>query len=621
MRSQKTLIIVLLTAFVFFLSSSLPAEENNAKFKGNFSFGYRTVGTEGTLSKYKEDFNLEDGFRLFNLNLQYIPGEKLQNLFDRLDLRVYNFGGDPFESFGLSIQKYGVYKFQYDRKKSTYFYEDLHQEGGHLYDMHTFDFQRISDSGFLKVFLSENIDVYLNYDRYTKEGESITTYDINRIEFEFDKPIKEESKSVAVGLDFHTRRYSVLAETKLLKYFNDNSLFLPGPADGGTGARYPSSLDYFVLNQPYDFKTNTYTVKFNANPFNSLLISGSAQFNNQEMNLYFSEGAEGIDFLGNCFGYGYEGDADFSRKFNLYDADLTYMLFNKLAIVGAIRYNDFEQSGDMTISGTTKDVSLSYDTLAVEGGLQYEISNNLAITGGYRYEERTLDGTETVEYETETTRNGFFGNVKANFFQGFKLTLDYQNGSYDNPYTLIGPTGFNRFRATAKYMSKGFSVSAIYLMNKTESEVFGDTTWESDKNQFNLRLGYRGDTFGVSAGYANIDVERKGSRTIWYPPAWSGGPGSFEWDILYEGTSNLIDGSLSVAVDKNFDVGVYLNYYKNTGFWDISRILFKGYVEYMFDNGIVAQLGYRTVKFEEKLSGYNDYKANILELSFGYRWK
>jgi hypothetical protein len=621
MRTKKIILPVILAAFLFAVAFPLQAQDNDAKIKGNFLFGYRMVGTDVAMSKYKEDFNLEDGFRLFNLNMQFTPGEKLQNLFNRFDLRIYNFGGDPFESFGLTIQKFGAYKFQYDRKKSTYFYEDMQTEAGHFYDLHTFDFERISDSGTLKVFLTKNFDFYLNFDKYTKEGESVTTYDINRIEFEFDKPIKEESNSLSVGFDFHGKRYSVLAEGKYLKYSNDNSLFLPEPTDGGAGASYPSYLNFFIINQPYDFKTDSYTVKVNANPFNSLLITGSAQFNNQELNLYFSEGAKGLDYLGNCFEYGYTGDAAFTRAFNLYDADLTWLLFDRLAIVGAFRATDFEQSGSMTIGGTTMDTDIAYDTTAVEGGLQYQFSNSFALTGGYRYEKRDLVGTETVEFMEDTTRNGFFGNLKANLFKGFSLTMDYQNGSYENPFSLIGPTGFNRFRTTAKFMSQGFSISAIYLMNKTESEVFGQTAWESDKNQINFRIGYHGDVIGISAGYSYIDVEHKGDRTIMYPPAWSGGPGSFEWDILYEGTSSLIDGSASFAMSDNLHAGAYLNLYNNKGFWEIKRTMFKGYIEYAFANGVVGQIGYRSVDFKEKLSGANDYKANIIEISFGYRWK
>jgi len=621
MRSKKIILPVLLAAFIFTLAFSLQAQDENKKFTGSFQFGYRMVDTEGALSKYKEDINLEDGARLFNFNLHYSPGEKLQNLFDSLDLRVYNLGGDPFETFGLTVQKYGVYTFQYDRKKSTYFYEDLYEGGGSLYDLHTFDFDRVSDSGSLKINLHKNADVYFNFDKYTKEGESVTTFDLNRIEFEFDKPIREESKSIAVGVDLHVKGYSLLAEGKWMEYSNDNSLFLPGFEDGGEGARYPSSLSYFVLNQPYDFKTDSYTFKVNANPFTNLLVSGSAQLNTQEMNHHFSEGAEGVDYLGRNFEYGYAGEGTFERKFNLIEGDLTYLLFNKLAIVGEVRYHDFEQTGTMTISGATKDADFSYDTLGIEGGLQYQFSSKFALTAGYRYEIRELENLETVEYETDTTRNGFFGNLKADLFKNFKLTLDYQHGTYENPYTLIGPTGFSRLRATAKYMSNGFSLSTSYLMNKAESEIFGDTVWESDRNQLNVRLGYMGKAFKISGGYALIDVTHKGDRLIAFAPAWSGGPGSFTWDILYEGNSNLLDLSANLTLMEGLSAGAYFNSYKNTGFWEIQRTMLKGYVEYMFDSGIVAQLAYRYVNFEEADSGLNDYKANILELSFGYRWK
>ena len=621
MRSKKIILPVILTAFIFSLAFSLQAQDDSKKFTGNFSIGYRSVDTEGALSKYKEDINLTDGVRLFNFNLHYSPGETLQNLFDSLDLRMYNLGGDPFETFSLSVQKYGTYTFQYDRKKSTYFYEDMFEAGGSLYDLHSFDFDRISDSGSLKVTLHKNANVYFNFDKYTKEGESITTFDLNRIEFEFDKPIREESKSIAVGVDLHVKGYSILAEGKWMEYSNDNSLFLPGFEDGGAGARYPSSLSMFVLNQPYDFKTDTYTVKVNANPITNLLVSGSAQFNTQDMNLRFSEGADGVDYLGRNFEYGYTGNATFERKFNLIEGDLSYILFSKLAVVGAVRYHDFEQTGSMTIEDASKDADFSYDTLGIEGGLQYQFSSKFALTAGYRYEIRELENLETVEYETDTSRNGFFGNLKADLFKGFKLTMDYQYGTYENPYTLIGPTGFTRFRATAKYMKNGFNLSTSYLMNKAESEVFGDTAWESNKNQLNLRLGYSAKAFRISGGYAYIDVEHKGDRLIAYAPAWSGGPGTFTWDILYEGKSSLLDLSASLSLMDGLSAGAYFNSYKNTGFWEIQRTMLKGYVEYMFESGIVAQLAYRYVNFEEADSGHNDYKANILEISFGYRWK
>jgi opacity protein-like surface antigen len=476
------------------------------------------------------------------------------------------------------------------------------------------------DSGLLKVRLGRNVDLYLNFDRYTKKGNSVTTFDINRIEFEFDKPIMEDLNEVAVGINIHLKRYSFLFEEKFQDYENTNSLFLPGYADGGANAGYPSALKYFNLNQPSDFTSNIHTFKLNARPFDSLMIAGSAKFINLDMNLYYSEEADGINYLNRPFSYSYSGEGNFDRKFQLYDFDVSYLLFNKLSIIGAFRYHDFEQEGSLTVDGEEESAVLNFDTLGVEGGLQYQFSPKYALTVGYRYEARDLEGTETVTYEEETKRNGFFGNLRADISQAFRVTADYQHGSYDDPYTLISPTSFDRFKLTAKFRKKQFNVSGSYLYNKSKSEIYDDL-WESTKNQLNIRVGYHTDKLNIRGGYSLIDVEHKGDRTVTYPPSWSGPAGTFLWEIFYEGKSHLLDASFSLSMDKNWKVGGYGNSYTNKGFWEISRTMLKGYLEYVFETGLVAQLGYRYVDFEEKDSGYNDYKANIFEISFGYRWK
>jgi hypothetical protein len=48
--------------------------------------------------------------------------------------------------------------------------------------------------------------------------------------------------------------------------------------------------------------------------------------------------------------------------------------------------------------------------------------------------------------------------------------------------------------------------------------------------------------------------------------------------------------------------------------------MLKGYVEYTLTNGLIASVGYKSIDYEGN-SGADTYKANIIELSFGYRWK
>lgn len=620
MRRSKISLTVISLVFVFSLAFSLQAQDDAGKFSGKFMLGYRFVDTDGSINKYKEDINLEDGARLFNFSLSYTPGESLKKMFDRIDLNIQNFGGDPFETLGFSVQKYGKYKFQYDRKKSTYFYGDLYESGGSLYDLHTFNFDRRMDSALFKVWLGKYGSVFLNYDKFTKTGDSVTTFDINRIEFEFDKPIEEESRVVSFGIDLHVNRFSVMFEEKIQDYENTNSLFIPGYTDGGAGARYPSSLSVFFINQPYTLESNTHTFKFTARPFDSLLVSGSAQLGNQDTEIGYEESAEGVSYLNRYFKYDLTGSGSFERKTQLYDLDISYLMFNKLALTGAVRYNNFEQDGTFTIENDEV-AAIHYDSLGFEGGLQYQFSSKFGLTVGYRNEERELRHIETVDYEDTTTRKGFFGNLKFDPSQTFKLTLDYQRGDYENPFSLISPTDFDRFKAAVKIRVDKFNASGSFFLNKSKSD-YGEK-WESTKNQFNLRIGYHGEKVGLFAGYSYIKVEHDADRTVAYPPGWSGAAGTFDWDIFYEGKSNLLDASVSFRLTENLTLGSYFNSYTNKGFWEISRTMFKGYLEYTFDCGITAQAGYRYVDFNEKNTGadFNDYSASIFEISLGHRWK
>lgn len=620
MKINKLLLFTLLCVFLCSLTTvSLRAgdeKKENDGFSGSFMIGYRSVDIDGMETKYMEDINLDTGPRLFHLKLHYVPEGNIKKFFDRFDLSVSNFGGDPFETFSIDVVKYGKYKFQYDRRKSTYFYNDNFTGG----DYHTFDFDRINDSAMLKVWMGTNAHVYMDFNRWTKKGESTTSYDFDRVEFEFDKPIDEDSMDITVGVDYAGKGFSIVLEEKFQDYENANSLFLPGYTDGGEFSNYPSALYFFTLNMPYSMEGNTHTARFSAAPFKNLMLKGSAQIIKQDSSISYLEDAMGVDYLGGGYIYTNGGSGDFTRKMQMYDVDFSYLLSSKLAVVGAFRYNNFEQTGSFTAGAETTPMELKYETGGVEGGIQYQPSSKLGVTVGYRFERRDVEDEVEIEEENAPTDNsGFYGNINLKLSKSFALTADYQNGTYKNPFTLVSPSDFNRFRLTAKIKSKMFYANASFLLNKTENDD-AEVTWKSTKNQFNLRFGYSGKMVHFFAGYALIDVTREGDRAIYYPPAWAGGDGTFDWDIMYEGKSNLFDAYLSFSLAKTWDLGGYFNSYSNTGSWELSRSTLKLFLKYECVRGFVGQLGYRMVDFKEKEFGTNDYKANIFEVSFGYKW-
>ena len=622
---KKKTILCSFLGLVLALSStaSLRAQD---RFSGDFLFSFRLVDTSGPGAdyKYKEDINLRQGARLSNFNLSFQPENGLKSLFDHLEVRVLNLGGDPYETISVGLRKYGRYEMRYDRRKSAYFYHDLTRtESGALFDFHTFDFDRVHDSGTAKVQLAKAIHLFFDFNRYAKKGLSTTTLDVNRVEFEFEQPVREDSREVAAGIDVRFGGGSLVFEERFLDYNNENSYFLPGYADGGPDAEYPSALNFLFMNQPYDLSGNRHSLRFTARPVGRLLLSGSGQIFNLDQDLTYSESAAGLNYLNRKFTYDHSGEGRFERDILLTELDVHYLLLRNFSLIGAFRFHNFDQTGTLTVDGDAASQDIGYETWGVDLGGQYEFSAALILTLGFRHEDRSLDNLETVDYELDTTRNGFFGNIRWDPLRTLKLTLDYEHSGYQNPYTLISPTSYDRLRMTAKYRNGAFSLSGSYLWNGAKSDLDYDdmVPFETTRNQFSLRAGYHGERFKAFAGYSYLQSKREGERTVEYPPSFSGPGGTFLWNILYEGKGSIFDASLSYDLNERLKLGGYALIYSNSGSYEVGRTTLKLFLEYGFAAGTIAQAGYRHVHFKEEFGGYNNYKADILELSFGYRWK
>ncbi|HLP61919.1 MAG TPA: hypothetical protein VK186_23960, partial [Candidatus Deferrimicrobium sp.] len=511
------------------------------------------------------------------------------------------------------------YQFRFDRKKSAYFYADILKAG----DFHTFDFDRHTDSGRLKIWLGNKAHAYVDFNRYSKKGESTTTYNINRVEFEFVKPVDEKSADFTLGVDYSNRFFSIAVEDRIQDYKNANNLFLPGYADGGQFAGYPSALYYLTLSQPYDMKGNIFCTRISAAPLENLQIRGSFQFTNQDTDITYSEEAKGIDYLDDLFMYAHTGQGQFSRDIYLYDLDFSYIITKRFGLIGAARYNDFKQKGSLTGDNGTTAMDLQYEIGGLEGGFQWQPNSAFDLTFGVRFEQRNIDGRTDIEEENGSTkRDGFFGNVKWHFFKSFGFTADYQLGTYQNPFTLVSPSDFQRSRVIFRYQVKGFYAlgSVLHSIVKNENDETKVTLFKSSSSQINLGVGIDRKKIKGSLGFALINVKREADRTIFYPPSWSGAGGSFLWEIFYEGKANLFDASIYIEPNNTWGLGGYFNYYRNKGSWALSRTSLKILLRYTYNGGLTGELAYRLVDFKEKRYGYNNYKATIFEISLGYKW-
>jgi hypothetical protein len=101
-------------------TATTPAPSTDQWLAGSVDFGYRWVtGIGGSVPEYRSVVNLGEGPKLLGLDFTVMDPKK--RLFDRLDARAYNWGGDPYNTAHINAVKRQIYDFSFDYQNIAYF--------------------------------------------------------------------------------------------------------------------------------------------------------------------------------------------------------------------------------------------------------------------------------------------------------------------------------------------------------------------------------------------------------------------------------------------------------------------------------------------------------------------
>lgn len=615
-------------------SSAEPSADTSAgSFTGDFRVGYRLVDSGGSFTKFREDLNLEDGPRLFSLSFDFEAPEALRGV-DRVQLDVSNFGGDPFESWHLAVRKYGLYDLRYQRTVAEYFYADTilpvplsNPRLSNAGDFHTFDFERVRDTASLGLQLSRRLKLDVGFERFTKRGESTTTLDIQRDEFELDRPIEESYDEMSLALEIGWDKATLIVEERFRSFDNAVELFLPG-LSLGENPEDATVLDFFFLDQPYELTSQQHTVRLNARPNQRLLIRAAAMLQRLDLDAEAAERSQGVDFAGRPFTTDVVGEGDIERNSNLLDLDVSFLINPRLVLVGGVRRHQSDQEGVFAFDSEGGRSSWDIETLSGELGLEAHLSPQLTVGGGVRLENREVEhasasgGAAAVLGEPEreeTEHTGFFANLAWRPSKAFRLDLEAEDSSYDDPFTLSSPTDRQRYRARGRYTwASGPYLQATYVAYRFEN---ANSQWRSDRDQLEARAGWRRAAFDGSLGYSRIEADREIDQLVTTNPGFGGGV-TFLFPIFYTSEADFLDARLRWRATDAWSLGGSARLYENDGTFATTRSDLYGFVEVLLPQGYQIRLGYRMVDYEESLAtgSFDDYDARITELSIGYRW-
>jgi len=101
-------------------TESKPAAAAERSLTGQVDFGYRALGSvRGDFNTYRSVVNLGEGPKLFALDASL--EDPSRRLFDRLDLRLNSWGGDPYNTVRLEALRDRAYRFTLDYRNIQYF--------------------------------------------------------------------------------------------------------------------------------------------------------------------------------------------------------------------------------------------------------------------------------------------------------------------------------------------------------------------------------------------------------------------------------------------------------------------------------------------------------------------
>lgn len=618
----------------FFIALSIlataagPLVAQDQGFSGSFQLGFRSVDSSGRSEKFREDINLEDGPRLFQLDLELVPVAGGRRFADRIELEIDNYGGDPFETLSFRVRKRQNYNFRYQRRKSDYFYEDLIlplelstpalSDGG---DFHHFDFTRVHDDADLRIDLSDAARLNLGFDRYTRNGISTTTLDVQRDEFELEKPIDESWFEYRAGVEYSWDKVTLAIDETYREFDSFSELFLPGQSLG-EDPEDATILDLFFLDQPYTLETNQHAARLVARPSDRWIVRLGGLLDDTELEFEFDERSQGTTFTGAPFAAESQGFGAIDRDFELFDLDLSFAVSERVALLFSARQQTLDQSGDVELDGEAGDGRWDLETTGLEGGVRWAASPKVTVTAGLRTESRDFEfawnGDGESRDETETTdHDGYFVIVGWRPVSACRLSLELEDSSYDDPFTLASPTDRQRYRLQGRWqLANGLSITGGVKRQEYENSNSG---WQADYDQADLHLGYRSERIEIRGGINRIDIERSIEQVVETLPGFGGGQ-LLPFSIAYGADTDFFDASLRLRPTERLTFGGDLRLYNNEGSFPIERDDWSVMAEADVGKSYLVHLGYRSIDYDETGIDFDDYDAEIFELALGYSW-
>jgi hypothetical protein len=457
-----------------------PEPSGDNWLQGSIEVGYRWIpNIDGNFNAYRSVVNLGEGPKLLDADFILLNPSKL--LFDRADVHATSWGGDPYNTLRVDIQKDKLYRLMADYRNIEYFnflpsYADPTLNQGVLLNQNSYDTAIRTLHIQLDLLPGKWITPYLGFERNTQFGSGVTVFHTDQNDFPIASLYSDQTNTYHAGVRMELGRYHVSLEEGGTTFKDDQGASDNQPNSGNVPAGFlgePLTLNQ--MQEQYRVRSNsTYTkVLGAANPYSWLSVTGQFVYSRPHTDVNFAETSAGNFFSNDLFEF-YNGNQDvltgaanMPHTFGTVTVELRP--WKRLRIVQYWNTERYHNSSNallaenllFTGSAPLTDQQLATDRLNLNDSQEeidvfYDVTSRLTVRGGYRYEwgntelgAPILSGL-TLE-SANLRRNIGIAGINYRFSQKFRVIADAEGSSSNQTFFRTSLEQYQKARIRASY--------------------------------------------------------------------------------------------------------------------------------------------------------------------------
>ncbi|MBI4467870.1 MAG: hypothetical protein HY650_00955 [Acidobacteria bacterium] len=460
-------------------------------------FGWREVWRHGNSNVYGSQVNLSSGMRLLGFSTEMRAEKGTGTLLDYLSYDMSNWGGDPYNSARLRVEKHRVYRLVADYRRSQYFnflptFANPLLERGVFFGQHSYDSSRRMSGTTLTILPDAPFQFHFGYERNSAFGRSFTTYSVGLDEFVLSNDLRTTTDDYRLGFDWALPRASITFEQGIRKHRDDPTTFEPAGviANYGNSSNVanptsmnpkPILLDAFTRSTAQRITIPTTRFAVQARPVRRLSFTGRVAYSDASLDFTRFELLNGTLFDRSVLRYFTESRArsvaSASQPSVVTDASVNIQVHDRFSLIDIFRFNRFTIAGNAV--GRTTEIlgedlrgqlpppgqeTRDFSSMLVERTALSSVSNQIegifdatsriVLRAGYRYGHRTahrFPGAENLEEQSELNTHTFLSGASIRMSRQLRAFLQVERGQADNVFTRISPRDFVRVRLRGRY--------------------------------------------------------------------------------------------------------------------------------------------------------------------------